>query len=297
MQILRRSILNIKNRDKFFKLSFISDMHVVAEADDDPSYPPLGNRLLWTPMTKIRKFVAHSNTTLNPPNMVICLGDIINGDNDPGYDDSFDMYMREWNNLKPSIPKALTAGNHDYSMTIPAIVDGLTKHEYVATKLGYGERPLTGGSKFNETFVVEHPTVNVRFLNFDTNKREDGSWSPDGGFMHATQLDWIYNELITSAEDVIVMFTHRFRTLMPEPECLKIEQLVKNAMDLKPKLKISLFFGHSHIYESQERTPVIGRMRQFNIPAIVDNLTAKSTDIYIGKNGVVSFEDLRWSYP
>lgn len=296
MLFKQRSLLQGKENEPLFKLSIITDLHIVAEADGDKNYPPIGRRLLWTPRTKLEKFVNHNNTEKGRADCILCLGDIINGDGDLGYDDSFNMFMTEWNKLDATIPKAITAGNHDYSTTIPEMVGSLTKHEYVAEKLGYGSRPMNQGSKFNETFVAEGNGIEIRFINFDTNKTAADTWSISGGYMSVEQLNFIETTIENSEQEIIVLFTHRFRPLMPEEECLKVEQIVADAMAARPELKVSLFFGHEHPYKALQKYPVIGEMRQYNIPAIVDNEIGKSTDVYFNHNGIKYFGDLMWQY-
>lgn len=303
MLTLRRTSLQGKGKEEtpenLFKVSIITDMHVILAANNDPEWPPIGRRQMHTPLTKIQKFVDHTNSLegLEIPGAVLNLGDVINGDGDDGYDASFDSFMDIWNNINPSIRKSITAGNHDYSNKIPSMVGSLTKHEYVATKLGYGDRPPIANDKMNETFSVSHPVVNIRFIGFDTNQNASGDHVINGGYLSEDVLSWMKSSVLDNPENIIVFYTHRYRPLMDEAECLKFENMLAELKLERPGLITYLFFGHSHPIHWQMNPTTVGDTSTYNFPAIVDNFTAYSVDVYFNENGIVQLKELPWTWP
>lgn len=296
----RDKILDVQQiRIGGLNIHVITDMHVISDADGDPNYPPIGNRLTYTSLNKLRQWAnAIITGAIEKPDGIINLGDIVNGDGDDNYDQSFDSFMVIWNSLPADIPKFQSAGNHDYSNKIPSMVGDLTKHQYVAGKLGYGGRTPIAGCLMNETFVITKNGVSVRFINFDSNQNKAGQFVINGGYQSEDQMAWMTNVLANAEEENILMFTHRYRPLMEESECLKIEHMVANAKAAKPKMKVHLFWGHSHPPHIKRGTPkVAGSFNSmFNFPAIVDNLTAYSVRSDISNQKVESLKEYAWVY-
>ena len=299
MQILKRNLLNSnKSKENLFKISIISDMHVIKEADRDESFPSIGRRIFYTPMTKIRQFVESVNNDTVKPDLILNLGDVINGDTGLDYDGAFDMFMGEWNKIDSSIPKAITVGNHDYTSTIPSEVNGQSRHDYIAEKLGYGSNPYIDLCKTQESFSVSGKSLDVRVINFDTNRIENGGFTSAGEFVREETMNWIESELLNCEETTIIIMTHKYRPYMDEVQVLKFEQMIADVQEVREDLEIFLFTGHSHVLTIVENYPVLGDFRIFNVPAIVDNLKSYSADFYLQSKGHLDHNKrVIWTYP
>src|SRR5690554_4363700 len=128
MRRQQRHIISNRKSD-LFRLSLVSDVHYNSEAVGNPSFPSLPNppMFFYTAAQKMQKYVDFVNE--QKPEIAICLGDCIDGEN---WEDSFNGFMGYWNNIDGQIPTLIAAGNHDYYSGIPS-----PRHDYVSGKLGY----------------------------------------------------------------------------------------------------------------------------------------------------------------
>lgn len=294
---LGRRILNQKDYslDGLFKLTLISDTHISTTAEENPETPSYENRLFYTVGTKLNKFFTHIKKDENKPDCILQIGDVIEGLNSWDYDSSFDLFMNHWNTL--DIPRGIVAGNHDYTQKMVAsLPPDMTQHEYISWKLGYGDNPVTAGSKMNYHFSVEHPLVNIKFIAFESNQHADGHFDNQGGFQSEAQIAWIENLLKTCEESVAVIYTHKFRPHTAETEAVKIESMITRVNASRPDLKIILIFGHSHPSHPVRAVPKAGNYKSFTVPALVDNLDSLTMNLYIDSIGGVQFETESWSY-
>ena len=285
-----RNILLLKNKsikENLFKLTVFSDSHINTEAVDDETYPNLSSPPMYyyTARKKVEDVVGYVNE--NKPNVLLCLGDVIDGEN---WDSSFDMFMSYWDTVDISIKKAISAGNHDYYYKIPD--DPV--HEYVAGKLGYGERAYVAGSKMQESFAVYHSihdrSFGVRFINLDTNITAEGTFNGVGSYISTEVLNWIENELLNCPENLAFIFSHKGRNFLEEQSRIGLETTIANVLNGRPEMKIYRLYGHTHRPSIWKYNSDIGGFPIYNVSALVDNLESEFYTLYISEAGVHSIE-------
>ena len=268
----------------------VSDSHLNSVAADDDSFPNLDSppMFFYTARKKI-EIVKNAVNNLKP-DLVIHLGDTIHG---PNSEDSFDMFMQYWSAINPNVKTSITAGNHDYYIDDEL---GTSLHEYVADKLGYGNRQLTAGSKFNESYSISRGEFSVRFVNFDTNFDSNGQHSINGGFIPNDEISWISSELLACEDDVAIVYTHRGGIYLNETDKNKFESMLASVALQKPLMKIIFMYGHTHVSLLTEGITKIGYFPTYNSSALVDNIMSEYYVFRVNKNGIKSVQTFLAKY-
>lgn len=276
--------------ETIMKVSIVSDLHINPVAVDDESFPNFSNppMYFYTIGQKLEQYVNHVNQ--QQPDTIINLGDIIDGIN---YGSSFDLFRQYWDMIDPTIKKSISAGNHDYQR----ISGGYLSHDYVAEKLGYSNRPIIAGSKMNESFSVYKDDLGVRFINFDSNMTETGSFSSAGSYLSDVLIAWIKTELLNSDEQIALLYSHRGMGFIEQQSWENLQTMLLEVSDIKPELKMYLFYGHSHVADIKEYRTPISNTPIYNITALVDNIESEFYTFNISENGIQSI-DTHWAkYP
>jgi len=278
-----------------------SDAHVIAEAADDTSYPSLVSppMIYYTARKKMQ--IVASNINLINPDAVLFLGDTINYQD---FEESFDMFMEYWNNIDPSIKKSISAGNHDYAYdaSYDPVQYEMPLEDYTAYKLGYGDRTLTAGSKFNESFSVSNGNTSVRFINFDTNFNSEGQHSSvNTGYIPSAEINWIKSELLTCEDNVAFLFSHKGAMLgatsyLNETDRTAFENMLVEVSQAKPSLKLYYLYGHSHAPNLVQGYTKTGHFEAYNFSALVDYMSSQYYVFTVNRKGIVSIETLWANY-
>lgn len=187
------------------------------------------------------EFVERVNA--DKPDLVIHTGDLIEAD--PA---AFPLFMNYWNQIDPTIPKALTIGNHD--------LDKMSMQQ-IADETGYGTEALIAGSRFNQTFVVN----GIRIIMYDStnNALYAGKCDQEG-------QDWISGILTTCEESQAIIFTHHaphlYWTPTPafiEADAFALSDVVKNALTSNRTLQsVKCGYGHRHGNEELWTSTALG---------------------------------------
>ena len=97
--------------ETIMNVSIVSDLHLNSAAVDDESFPNFSSppMYFYTARKKLEQYVEHVNQ--QHPDVIINLGDIIDGIN---YRSSFDLFRQYWDMIDTNIKKSITEANHDY---------------------------------------------------------------------------------------------------------------------------------------------------------------------------------------
>lgn len=278
-----------------------SDLHMIAEAADDPTYPSLSSppMIYYTARKKLQILVNSVNNLM--PDAVIFLGDAINYQD---YENSFDMFMDYWSSIDSDIKKSISAGNHDYAYNADydAETHGMSLENYTAYKLGYGDRTPVAGSKFNESFSVSGSSLSVRFINFDTNFTSNGEHSSTGtGYIPSDEISWMQSELMACNDNVAFIYSHKgasksATSYLNDADRIALENMLGTVSQAKPGLKIYYLYGHSHIASIAHGYTPNGKFETYNCSALVDNLSSPYYMISVDRKGIRAIEALTASY-
>ena len=167
-------------------------------------------------------------------------------------------------------------------------------HEYVAEKLGYSNRPIIAGSKMNESFSVYKSNLGVRFINYDSNMTETGAFSSAGSYLSETLIAWMKSELLNCDEQIALLYSHRGMGFINQQSWDNLQTMLLEVSDIKPELKMYMFYGHSHISDINESRTGISNTPIYNITALVDNIESEFYTINISENGIESI-DTHWA--
>ena len=107
--------------------------------------------------------------------------------------------MGKWNEI--TVPKELTVGNHDMDGGKAAVAN-----TELADLLGYGDRPIIAGSKFNQSFYLENAYNKVKIISFDTNIDENGHLPITIQPCKKPIRDWIKSEILNSETNNVLLF-------------------------------------------------------------------------------------------
>lgn len=289
--------LLLKNKDvksNLFKFTFFSDTHIDVDAIDNESYPNLSSPPMYyyTIGKKLDDLIKHVN--LHKPSLLIHLGDVINNANPT---ESFDYFMGRWQEIDSSIKTSITAGNHDYEQATNNEL-GLSNHEYVATKLGYSDKPYVAGSKMSDSFSIYHSDeFGVRFISIDSNMTELGGFSSSGGYLSNELLSWVETELLNNPEKIAFIYSHKGRDYLHEQSRINLETMIANVLIQRPDMKIYRIYGHTHRPALFEYTSEIGGFPIYNCSALVDNLESEFYTFYLSEAGIHSIETHWAKYP
>src|SRR5690625_1947070 len=222
-----------RNRNKAndgMSVYIITDSHLNDDASDDPSYPNLSGppMYFYTARQRIEEFVGTVN--LDNPDLVLHLGDVVDGS---APNSSYDTFMGYWNTINS--PSYIAPGNHDAVSSRGLNAEDLSIHDFLAWKLKYEGRPIIGHSKFNESFSIVKNNVSVKFINLDTNIDPiDGSYtSPTQVKLPDETIEWLEGEIANSVENDIVMFSHKGGSFFDEHDLYgKINQFLSRRGDI-----------------------------------------------------------------
>lgn len=187
---------------------------------------------------KVRRFA--ERVTEDRPDMAIHLGDI--------YDttDQRALFLSAWSRITGVYKKAIL-GNHEWDP------DGLTDSD-LEESLGYQEKVENGGSRFNQTFVLDGAGWPLRIILLDStfnssNKREKVFTNVR---MHSDTPAWFESVLDEAEEEVILIFTHAGPHLIAHNYYADTDQanalaaIVDAKVSARPKTVVRWFFGHYH---------------------------------------------------
>jgi hypothetical protein len=262
-------------------------LHFKTDVLDDPEAEGAivgGDLYLYTMDDKLKNLVALANA--DPPTMAVATGDIVH------IDDSYASFANIWDTLDASIRKAVTLGNHEW----------YTSQETIESGLGYDAEPENAGSKFNQSFRIDHKGFPVRVIMLDdTNGYGDDGDSYLGACPEAVR-NWIADELAACDERIVLIFAHMSpHTYADDPpsfieeDALALKAVVDAAVESRG-LKVFGFFGHEHganvqTYDIWQNFPgYIG-------PALVENETADFVKIDVYSNGTVGLTEIPVVYP
>lgn len=275
--------------DNALHISWITDTHVHAPADRDPTHPEAvsGSRFFYTGATKLGKFVSEANT--NQPHLVIHSGDFL----EHYREDSMDLALGKWQQLNPAIPQAIMIGNHDLAQT---------NYTTLVNKFGRSAEPEIAGSKFNRSFSVSGNGVAVRVIVVDTNITPTGHTASVVGYFQDDALTWIENELSAMSENIALVVSHHGPHNTSSPAYFDADgaqafrSLTFRVVQARPTVKIYSLFGHHHIVGTRQYTNLSSWIPGILCPAAVDTESSYYANVYVYADGnlVVDLKPLKY---
>lgn len=249
------------------KVAVITDTHLRFGVDGNPSAPLAigGNRHHYASNSKLRNFI--DNVSEGDYDVVVHGGDACDTPED------WDFFLDYWSRIEQ--PRIFCVGNHD-----------LDDYSYpdLLVKMGYDERPEIGGSKFNETFVINNTRVIVLDCQYDVNDPENHT-SHYVSRASEVGITWLIETLTECEEENALIFSHNiphykdhggyFPAVIASTISTKLHTAINKNQKLK---KVSWFGGHAHT-----STPIIYR----NLGACIGYRLPDSIEFWNGTNSSV----------
>lgn len=209
------------------------------------------------------RFVDYANK--GEQDLVIHLGDFVDGRSEEHDQESSILFMNEWNKLR--VKNLALTGNHEYYYQ---------SEEDWASYLDYGNRKKNAGSKFN---YYESITIGETKYGIITMSR----WTP--GVSQIDIGEWVKNVLNSTNDDVYIIMEHSLQSFS------RISNILIEINFQKPTL---YFHGHNHpsvgmsLVEENEKTG----LKRYNAGAFLVEGSPFSK-VKIKRNGVVYFKNKR----
>lgn len=270
-----------------------TDAHVVAEVDGKPNAEgaKAGNRYYYTASQKLQNFINDINAA--KPDLVYFGGDSV----DEWESESVNLFLSKWNQIDPMIRKELTIGNHDLAWT-PTLANS-----EIAQSLGYGNKPIIAGSKFNQSFTLSNGYNSVKIISVDTNMNETGTHQViTAQTVKETVRNWVKSELLNSGVNDVLIFSHGGMEddmyHFNETDGLAFKEMITNVLAQRPLLKIYSIFGHNHNPVMTEYKRYDNPITSYSVPPIVDFETGKYAEIsFSSKDGLkLVLKELKYPY-
>lgn len=275
------------------KIFFAADAHIRADVDGNPNATGAigGTRYFYTAGQKMQNFVDDVNKSY--PDLVYFGGDMIEEWENVG---SADLFMQKWNQINSGIRKELTVGNHDLAWS-PSLAN-----TDMATKYGYGSRPIVAGSKYNQSFVLTNGKNTLRIIAVDTNIDENGNHQVvTAQTLKQPIRDWLESELLNSPEKNIVIFSHAGMEddlyHFNETDAQAFKTMVDRVISQRPELKIYNIYGHRHQPDIVSDDRLGSSVKSYSIPAVVENEVGNYVEILFSEQDGLSLIKHNLVYP
>ncbi len=294
------------------KLAFITDHHITRDENNEPIDNPnadgatRSNKYFYTGHQKHSKVIEELNQN-EEFNYIFTLGDMIDGDHFPTDSDGFlegfePEDYKGWNDIETD-NKELVIGNHDYD----GVGDGQQAYDDLANKYGHGDYEELGGSKFNQTFVIEDEDISVRIICLDVNYVDttdyEHGYPTEQGCLPPKTISWLEDVFENNDEDLVLVLTHygivRDGNFYPDDrdEFLGIVEVAKQN---NSNLIVYNLFGHNHgttsVTNFDNYAPTIYGRR---IPTLIDFETGQYAIVTIEKNNIskMNVKEVEWESP
>ncbi len=237
----------------------LTDLHIRYEADGNPTAKRATQnihgytRCFWKASERLDRFV--KATAQHQPDLVLGLGDFV------GECHTANWYTflhgtdgkEGWNDIQSV--KELTIGNHELN-------DG--SYADVVAAIGYEQRPVVAGSRFNRSFPVIADSMAARILMVDTNIGAEGHLSTDTGFLQPDALEWLEGEMRACPEEIVILCSHHGPqhwktsrsgqtgpTLFDPKDAEALASIVRKVAAIRPRFRVYNLFGHVHGVEKE----------------------------------------------
>jgi 3',5'-cyclic AMP phosphodiesterase CpdA len=266
------------------RVYWLTDLHLKDEVTGLPEAEGAvkRDRFFYASKDKLRQ--AADIIIREKPDYVVCTGDITDSMQ------PFASFREEWGKI--TVPKDITLGNHDLPNGYASIVE----------QLGYEERPIVAGSKFNRAFSLQKGGVQARIIMLDTNIGEDGVHRANvEGVIQEDAFRWLEEEMNCCAEELILVFSHNGiggpEKYFDQQHVERFKEIAENAASARPGLHIVNLAGHHHVYPTAVVKELAPQLTFINGVAMICQQSSFINVVKVKADGTITLDYREVGYP